>query len=56
MIDNSNQDFSHINAAPSVHQPNPPNFQQRILFNRKYILSVPGILRVALIVIKIYIF
>lgn len=56
MNDNSNQGFSNIHAVPSVHQPNPPNFQQRILINKKYILSIYGILRVALIVIIRFVF
>ncbi|RNA35214.1 hypothetical protein BpHYR1_024927 [Brachionus plicatilis] len=52
MNENSNPGFSNIHAAPSIHQPNTPNFQQRILFNRKYILSIHGILRVALIIFQ----
>ncbi|CAF0710167.1 unnamed protein product [Brachionus calyciflorus] len=52
MSENTGPGFSNIHNAPSVQQPTPPNFRQRILFNRNYLLSIPGILRISLIVFQ----
>jgi hypothetical protein len=40
-------------APPTVSQPPPPTIPQRIMFNRSYLISITGILRIALIVKKI---
>ena len=37
-------------SPPTVSQPPPPTIPQRIMFNRNYLISITGILRIALMV------
>lgn len=48
---NSGPGFSNIqNAPPTVQQPAQSAVPQRIIANRRYLISLTGILRIALIV------
>ncbi len=47
---NTGPGFSNIQGVPTVAQPAQPAVPQRVGFNRNYLLSVTGILRLVLIV------
>lgn len=50
MSQNTGPGFSNVQNVPTVQQPSTPTVQQRIMFNKKYLASITGILRIALIV------
>jgi hypothetical protein len=50
MSQNTGSGFSNIQGVPTVSQPTQSAVPQRIGFNRNYLLSVTGILRLVLIV------